>query len=118
MRQATTTYYTQQAKSTNNAIGNRPVRSKGAPEKAAPAITIMRQATTTYYTQQAGATGRGQKGSPTHNSGRVSDTGATGRKGSPTYSTWYSDAGAPGRGQESSTTTIKPQAEVVTECYL
>ena len=124
MRQVTTTYCIQQAKSTNNTIGNRPVRSKGAPEKAAPAITIMRQATTTYYTQQAGATGRGQKGSPTyskwyseHNSGRVYDTGATGRKGSPTYSKWYSDAAAPGRGQESSTTTIKPQAEVDTECY-
>ena len=98
MRQVTTTYCIQQAKSTNNTIGNRPVRSKGAPEKAAPAITIMRQATTTYYTQQAGATGRGQKGSPT-------------------YSKWYSDAAAPGRGQESSTTTIKPQAEVATECY-
>ena len=112
MRQVTTTYCIQQAKSTNNTV-----RSKGAPEKAAPAITIMRQATTTYYTQQAGATGRGQKGSPTYNSGRVYDTGATGRKGSPTYSKWYSDAAAPGRGQESSTTTIKPQAEVATECY-
>ena len=88
MRQATTTYYTQQAKSTYN----------------------MQQAMVVYQMQSrhnhllyghvsdAGATGRGQKGSPT-------------------YSRWYSDAGAPGRGQESSTTTIKPQAEVVTECY-